>query len=131
MSNVKMLGEIYKCNICGNIVEVLFVGGGELVCCGQPMEKLSEKVSDEGQEKHLPVINEIKTGVKVFIGSIPHPMEKEHYIMWIEVWCKNGSIARKYLKAGDAPEAEFNHQKSEILFVREVCNVHGLWKKNK
>lgn len=129
MANVKEVGEVYKCNICGNIVEVLFVGGGELVCCAEPMEKMIEKNSDEGIEKHLPVIEETKNGVKIKIGSIPHPMGEEHYIMWIEIWGKDDRLARKYLKPGDAPEAEFNRKISEIAFARELCNVHGLWKK--
>jgi len=129
MPNPKNVGEVYKCSICGNIVEVLFVGGGELVCCGKPMEKMAEKDSDEGQEKHLPVVEETKNGVKISVGSTTHPMEEEHYIMWIEIWGKNNNcLARQYLKPGDKPEAQFNRQKSEIAFVRELCNVHGLWK---
>ena len=129
MANVKKVNEIYKCNICGNIVEVLTVGGGELVCCGQPMEKLIEKSSEEGMEKHLPVIEETKNGVKVTVGSILHPMLEEHYIMWIEIWGKNDLILRKYLKPGDSPEAEFDIKMSEIASARELCNVHGLWVK--
>jgi len=130
MSNVTQVGEVYKCNVCGNIVEVLFAGGGELVCCGKPMEKFDEKKSDEGQEKHLPVIEETKKGVKISVGSIPHPMESEHYIMWIEIWGKDGNrMARKYLKPGNKPEAEFNRSISEVAYARELCNVHGLWRK--
>ena len=130
MANVSKLGEVYKCSICGNIVEVLFVGGGELVCCGKAMEKMAEKDSDEGKEKHLPVIEETKTGVKISIGSIPHPMEAEHYIMWIEIWGKDGNrMTRKFLKPGDKPEAEFNRKMTEVAYAREMCNVHGVWKK--
>ena len=128
MSNVK-IGDVYKCSICGNIVEVLFAGGGELNCCRKPMEKMTEKSSDQGMEKHLPEISETKNGVKIKVGSVPHSMLKEHYIMWIEIWGKENRLARKYLKPGDKPEAEFNLQKSEIAFARELCNVHGLWKK--
>lgn len=130
MANVKKVGDVYKCNVCGNIIEVLFIGEGELVCCGQSMEKLEEKVKEELYEKHLPVIEETKNGVKIKIGSIPHPMIEEHYIMWIEIWGRdNNRLSRKYLKLGDAPEAEFNRKKSEIAFARELCNIHGLWKK--
>lgn len=131
MANVAQVGEVYKCNICGNIVEILFVGGGELVCCGKPMEKMAEKDQDEGREKHLPVIEETKTGVKISVGSVPHPMEEEHYIMWIEIWGKdNNRLARKYLKPGEKPEVEFNRKSSEISNAREMCNVHGVWGKS-
>lgn len=129
MANVQKIGEVHKCEICGNIVEVLFVGGAELVCCGKPMEKLAEKAEDELYEKHLPVVEETSDGVKVLVGSVAHPMEDGHYIMWIEIWGKENRLARKYLKPGDKPEAEFNRKKSEIAFVRELCNIHGLWKK--
>lgn len=128
MDKIK-IGDVLKCQVCGNIVEVLFVGGGDLSCCGKPMEKMAEKSSDDGREKHLPVIEETENGVKVTVGSIPHPMEESHYIMWIEIRGKDNRLARKYLKPGDKPVAEFNRQISEISFAREVCNVHGLWKK--
>jgi superoxide reductase len=100
------LKQIYKCNVCGNIVEVLHVGGGQLVCCGQPMELLKEKTEDVGKEKHVPVIEETETGVIVKVGSVPHPMEGNHYIEWIEV-IDDGRSYRKFLKPGDKPEAEF------------------------
>lgn len=122
----KQKGEIYKCNICGNIVEVLFVGGGELVCCGQPMEMLLEKTKEEGSEKHLPVIEKTDGGVKIKVGSVSHPMTAEHYIEWIEVIAGEKSY-RKFLKPGDAPEAEFEIEE-KIDGVREYCNIHGLWK---
>ncbi|MCK4261660.1 desulfoferrodoxin [bacterium] len=118
--------QVYKCNICGNIVEVLHAGGGELVCCGQPMELLKEKTEDAGQEKHLPVIERTEDGVKVKVGSIPHPMEEEHYIEWIEV-VADGEVYRKFLKPGNAPAAQFGI-KSEKIETREYCSVHGLWK---
>ncbi len=117
--------QIYKCNICGNIVEVLHAGVGELVCCGQPMELLSEKTEDEGQEKHVPVIEKTDSGIKVKVGSVPHPMEEAHYIEWIEV-IADGKIYRKFLKPGDAPEAKFCLDTVDIQ-AREYCNVHGLW----
>lgn len=120
------LKQIYKCNICGNIVEVLHTGVGQLVCCGQPMELKEAKTEDVGQEKHLPVIEKTKTGIKVKIGSVPHPMEDKHYIEWIEV-IADGKSCRKFLKPGDKPEAEFKI-KAEKIEAREYCNVHGLWK---
>lgn len=120
------LRQIYKCNICGNIVEVLHTGVGQLVCCGQPMELLKEKTKDEGLEKHVPVIEKTKTGVKVKVGSIPHPMEEKHYIEWIEIMT-NGRVYRKFLQSNDKPEAEFEVKAKEIE-AREYCNIHGLWK---
>ena len=118
--------QIYKCNICGNIVEVLYAGGGELVCCGQPMELLEEKTEDEGLEKHVPVIKKTEKGILVKVGSIPHPMEEKHYIEWIEV-IADGRFCRKFLKPGDKPEAEFEIE-AEKIEAREYCNIHGLWK---
>jgi superoxide reductase len=118
--------QIYKCNICGNIVEVLHSGVGELVCCGQPMELLKEKTEDVGKEKHVPVIERTDTGIRVKVGSIPHPMEENHYIEWIEVLA-DGKIYRKFLKPGDKPEAEFKII-AEKVEAREYCNLHGLWK---
>ncbi len=126
MAQVKEVNEVYKCNVCGNIVEVVNVGGGELVCCGQPMEHLVENTVDAAKEKHVPVIEKTDTGVKVKVGSVPHPMQDDHYITWIEV-IADGRAYRKYLKPGDAPEAEFQIQ-AEGLTAREFCNLHGLWK---
>ena len=120
------LKEIYKCNVCGNIVEVVHASGGELVCCGQPMELLTEKLQDIGNEKHVPVIEKTANGVKVKVGSIPHPMEEKHYIEWIELFADD-VVYRKYLKPGDKPEAEFCVT-ARKLSARDYCNVHGLWK---
>lgn len=120
------INQVYKCNICGNVAEVLVKGAGKLVCCGQPMELMEEKTSDEGQEKHVPVIKETKNGVKVKVGSVAHPMEEEHYIYMIEA-ITEGGFQRKFLKPGDAPEAEFPVKKKEIKKAREYCTVHGLW----
>ncbi len=117
--------QIYKCNVCGNIVEVLHGGIGELVCCGKPMELLVAKTADEGKEKHVPVIEKIDGGIKVKIGSVPHPMEEKHHIEWIEV-IADGKAYRQFLEAGDAPEAVFNIEASSIS-AREHCNIHGLW----
>ena len=120
------LNQIYKCNVCGNIVEVLHTGVGLLVCCGQPMELLTEKTKDEGLEKHVPVIEKTDKGVKVKVGSIPHPMEEKHFIEWIELMA-NGRLYRQFLKPGQAPEAEFN-VKAKKITAREYCNLHGLWR---
>jgi superoxide reductase len=120
--------EVYKCSICGNIVEVLHGGAGELVCCGQPMENLVAKTADEGKEKHVPVIEKVNGGIKVKIGSVPHPMEEKHHIEWIEV-IADGKVYRQFLSAGDAPEAIFNIEADSIT-AREHCNIHGLWEAN-
>jgi len=120
--------EVYKCLICGNIVEVLHGGAGELVCCGQPMENLVAKTADEGREKHVPVIEKLDGGIKVRIGSVPHPMEEKHHIEWIEV-IADGKAYRQFLNPGDAPEAVFNISADKVT-VREHCNVHGLWEAN-
>lgn len=120
------LRQIYKCNICGNIIEVIHTGVGQLVCCGQPMELLKEKTVDIGLEKHVPVIEKVGNKVKVKVGSVPHPMEEKHYIEWIEI-VANGKTCRKFLKPGEKPEAEFETT-AERIEAREYCNVHGLWK---
>ncbi|MDD5489142.1 MAG: desulfoferrodoxin [Candidatus Moranbacteria bacterium] len=118
--------QIYKCAKCGNIVEVLHPGGGELVCCGEPMARQIENTVDAAVEKHVPVIEKTEKGVRVKVGSVPHPMEEAHYIEWIEILA-DGKAYRKYLKPGDAPEAEFCVEAEDIT-AREYCNLHGLWK---
>lgn len=120
------LNGIYKCELCGNIVQVLHTGEGALVCCGQEMKLLSEKTADAANEKHVPVIEKTDAGYLVKVGSVPHPMQDEHYIEWIEL-IADGKSYRQYLKPGDAPEAEFCVQ-AEAVSAREYCNVHGLWK---
>ncbi|HBO17187.1 MAG: Desulfoferrodoxin [Candidatus Moranbacteria bacterium GW2011_GWE2_35_2-] len=129
MTNVSEKNQIFRCNICGNIVETVNVGGAELVCCGQPMEFLVAKTEDQGMEKHIPVVEKIENGILVKIGEMAHPMQQQHYIQWIEILLKNGESCRKYLNHGDAPEAIFKIDESQIEGVREYCNVHGLWKK--
>ena len=118
--------EIYKCMVCGNIVEVLHAGAGELVCCGQPMKNLAAKTTDEGKEKHVPVIEKISGGYKVKVGSVPHPMEEKHYIEWIELLA-DGKAYRQFLTPGDKPETVFRVEASEVT-AREYCNIHGLWR---
>ncbi len=120
------LKQVYRCNVCGNIVEVLHAGQGELVCCGQPMELFQEKTADAGREKHVPVVEATDRGLKVKVGSVPHPMEEKHYIEWVEV-ITDGDGCRKFLRPGDKPEAEFEI-KSKKVAAREYCNIHGLWK---
>lgn len=114
------LNQIYKCGICGNIVEMVHASDGQLVCCGKPMDLQIEKSEDEGVEKHKPVVS----GKNVAVGSVPHPMEEKHYIEWVESIYNDG-VERKNLKAGDKPEANFEGEVSE---ARAYCNVHGLWK---
>ena len=118
--------EIYKCMICGNIVEVLHGGDGELVCCGQPMKKFVENTTDAAKEKHVPVIEKIQGGFKVKVGSVAHPMEEKHYIEWIELLA-DGKAYREFLKPGQAPEAVFMIGAQKVS-AREYCNIHGLWK---
>ena len=118
--------QIYKCEVCGNIVEVLHEGVGELVCCGQPMKLLVANTVDAAKEKHVPVIEKTANGVQVKVGSAAHPMEEKHYIEWIEI-IADGKAYRQFLKPGDVPEATFDILASAIE-AREHCNIHGLWK---
>ena len=121
------LKEIYKCEICGNIVEIVHTGGGSLVCCNQEMTLLEEKNEDASVEKHVPYIEKTMSGILVKIGqNQDHPMTDEHYIEWIQV-IADGVSYRKFLKPGDKPEAEFSID-AENISAREYCNVHGLWK---
>ena len=122
------LRQIYHCPICGNVVEVLFAGGGELVCCCEPMKLLAGNTVDAALEKHVPVIEEMGDKVKVSVGSVAHPMEEKHYIAMIEV-LTDKKVLRRELKPGDAPEAIFRVKADKIIEVREYCNLHGLWKK--
>ena len=118
--------QIYKCSVCGNIVEVLYGGAGELVCCGKPMKLLDEQTADATTEKHVPVIEKIDGGYKVKVGSVPHPMEEKHYIEWIELLA-DGKAYRQFLEPGGESEAVFNVEAGSVS-AREYCNVHGLWK---
>ena len=117
--------EIYKCEVCGNIVEMLHASTGQLKCCGQFMTLFKEKTEDQGMEKHVPVIEKTETGVKIKVGDIPHPMEGNHYIEWIEL-ITDGKIYREFLSSGETPEAEFEI-KAENIRARSYCNVHGVW----
>ncbi|MBU0962251.1 MAG: desulfoferrodoxin [Proteobacteria bacterium] len=117
---------IYKCNICGNIVEVLHAGGGDLSCCGAEMVYLSENTVDAAKEKHVPVIEKVDGGYKVSVGSVAHPMTDEHYIEWIEL-IAGDTCYRQFLNPGDTPEAFFPVSADSVI-AREHCNLHGVWK---
>ncbi len=128
--------EVYKCNVCGNIVEVLHTGFGELVCCNQNMNVFEAKNNDEGTEKHLPVIEELpanacqgKDGFKIKVGEVLHPQEEAHYIEWIEINTADGKSGKKFLKPGDELEVDF-YTRVDVVSVRVYCNIHGLWEKN-
>jgi superoxide reductase len=118
--------QVYKCDICGNIVELLDVGGGELVCCGEPMKLLTENTTDAAVEKHVPVVEKTDGGVKVKVGEVAHPMLAEHWIEWVEILV-GGKAYRQFLNPGEQPEAVFNVE-AEGVVAREYCNLHGLWK---
>lgn len=118
--------NIFKCAICGNMVEVLFVGGGTLSCCGQAMNLLEENSVDAAVEKHVPVVDKAGSTVSVFVGDVVHPMMENHYIEWIEVITAS-KILRKWLEPGNEPKADFDIDE-EIVKVREHCNLHGIWK---
>jgi len=117
--------EVYKCEICGNIVEVTHSGAGALVCCGKNMERMAENTTDAATEKHVPVI-EIGDGtVTVKVGDVAHPMIDEHYIEWIEILVDD-KVYRQYLQAGVSPEATFNVAVTSVT-ARAYCNLHGFW----
>ncbi len=118
--------EVYKCMVCGNIVEVLHGGDGELVCCDQPMKRMVENTVDAAKEKHVPIIEKISGGFKVKVGSVAHPMEAKHYIEWIEL-VADGKAYRQFLEPGMSPEAVFEVE-ADSVSAREYCNIHGLWK---
>ena len=118
--------EVYKCEACGNIVEVIHGGAGELVCCGEPMKLMVENTVDAAKEKHVPVIEKVAGGVKVKVGSVAHPMEEKHYIEWIEI-IADGKAYRQFLKPAQKPEAVFMIEAASIT-AREYCNLHGHWK---
>ena len=119
--------QIYKCSVCGNIVEVVHASGGELVCCNKPMILLAENSTDAATEKHVPVVEQVDSGVKVAVGSVLHPMADDHYIEWIEL-IVGGKALRQALKPGDEPVAMFEGVQSSDVLARAYCNLHGLWK---
>jgi len=117
--------EVYKCALCGNIVEVVHAGEGELVCCGEAMGQLTENTVDAAKEKHVPVIEKVAGGYKVTIGSVPHPMEEKHYIEWIEL-IADGKAYRQFLKPGEVATTVFCVEATSVT-ARELCNLHGMW----
>jgi superoxide reductase len=120
--------QVYKCEVCGNIVEMLHVGKGEMVCCGQPMKLFKENSTDAVVEKHVPVVSKTANGFSVNIGSIAHPMEESHYIEWIEI-VDGDKTYRQFLNPGQSPQAAFCIDSKKII-AREYCNLHGLWESN-
>lgn len=119
--------QIYKCEVCGNIIEIMHQASGELVCCEKPMKLQKENTVDTSREKHVPVLEDNGITITVKVGATPHPMTPEHYIEWIEV-INNDYVNRKYLKPDGKPEADFYVHKQPGLILREYCNLHGLWK---
>lgn len=118
--------QIYKCDICGNIVEVLNIGAESLVCCGQAMRLENEKTEDAGNEKHVPIIEKTDFGYRIRVGSVEHPMEEAHFIEWIEINSEDGKSGKKFLSPTDKPEADF-YIKADKITSRAYCNIHGLW----
>ncbi len=119
------LNQIYKCEVCGNVTEMVHAGKGQMVCCGQPMVLMTPNTVDASREKHVPVIESTSNGVLVKIGSAAHPMEEKHFIEWIEILA-DGEVYRQYLKPGDSPQAEFC-VRADSIQARAFCNIHGLW----
>jgi len=118
--------EIYKCEICGNIVEVLHGGKGALVCCGEDMILQTENTVDAAVEKHVPVVEVLEGGVLVKVGETAHPMQDDHYIEWVQI-IVGDRCSRIFLKPGMAPEGKFTPPREGIT-AREYCNLHGLWR---
>ncbi len=118
--------KIFKCEKCGNIVELLHEGPGQLVCCGEPMKQFTENTVDASKEKHVPVIEKVEGGYKVTVGGVLHPMEEKHYIEWIEL-IADDKVYRRFLSPGQSPEAFFCIEAKKVI-AREYCNLHGLWK---
>jgi superoxide reductase len=122
------LGQIYKCEVCSNVVEIVHPGTKSLVCCNKPMKLQTTHTEDKGMEKHVPVIEESGNFITVKIGDVEHPMEETHYIEWIEL-IVDGSVYRKFLSPTDKPEASFTVPERHIeISARAYCNIHGLWK---
>ena len=119
--------EVYKCSVCGNIVEVMHASGGTLTCCDKPMVMMAENTVDAAQEKHVPVVERVDGGYKVRVGSVTHPMEEKHYIEWIEL-VAGDVVQRHYLSPGQEPEAVFSTDADDVV-AREFCNLHGHWKR--
>lgn len=119
------LNQIYRCKICGNIVEVVHPGADSLICCGEKMELVVENSVDASREKHVPQVEKEGDGVVIKVGTVPHPMEEAHYIEWIEI-VFDGKVDRQYLQPGMKPKARFNVSADDLI-ARAYCNLHGLW----
>ena len=119
--------QVYKCEMCGNIVEVLTAGGGDMGCCNQPLRHLAENTTDAATEKHVPIVNKVDGGYEVIVGEVLHPMEEKHLIEWIELTTEDGIAYRRFLEPGAEPKARFETDANAVT-VREYCNLHGLWK---
>jgi superoxide reductase len=117
--------QIYKCEICGNIVEVVHASVGVLVCCGQNMTLMTENTTDAVQEKHVPIIEKTENETTIKVGLVEHPMTEEHHIEWIEAFVEN-KVLRKYLSPSEKPEMKLCDV--EVTSARAYCNLHGLWK---
>ena len=118
--------EIFKCSLCGNIVEVMHGGTGSMQCCGQDMDLLIENTVDAAKEKHIPVMETSDGAVKVKVGEVAHPMEEKHYIEWIEI-IAGDKVYSQFLNPGDTPDATFKLEAKDCK-IRAYCNLHGLWK---
>ena len=118
--------EFYRCKLCGNIVALLYKGGGTLTCCGQAMTKLIANTTDAAREKHVPAVVREGGKIKVTVGAVPHPMLVEHYIQWIAL-VSGSKVEFKFLEPGEEPKAEFDEVDSGEVYA--YCNLHGLWKK--
>lgn len=117
--------QLYKCNICGNIVEIKHEGMPDLVCCNEKMNLLVENTVDAAVEKHIPVVEKVEGGYKVLIGEVEHPMTDEHFIEWIEL-IAGESVCAKFLSPGEKPEAVFKTDEDNVT-ARAYCNLHGNW----
>lgn len=122
------LREIYRCEICGAVVEVVNAAKGVISCCGKPMTKMDAQTADMSLEKHVPIIKKVDGGILVKVGSTEHPMTEQHYITFIEVMTNDNKVGRAELTPNDKPEAFFNLDFDDVIEVREYCNIHGLWK---
>ena len=120
------VNQVFKCQMCGNIVEILHKGAGDLVCCGQPMALMEENTVDAAQEKHVPVLEKTGDGYKVTVGAVAHPMEEKHWIEWIEL-IADGMTYRQNLTPGDTPETLFPVDAEDVT-ARAYCNLHGNWR---
>lgn len=121
--------DLYRCSICGNIIQIMHEGVGELVCCNQPMEKLvPHQIDEEKKEKHVPVfLNEYE----IQVGSEQHPMVEEHYIDFIQSFSHDKKhVETKFLDPNEEPKMKLCSN-SEHNCAIEYCNIHGLWKGEK